>query len=88
MKKGFTLIELLVVVLIIAACTKEWFSVFEEEYMVDGDSLYKDDLGRVISPIGTYEIMEEKAPEGKGLKIHAYSLSSSFSMRDSALCST
>ena len=38
--------------------------LFEEEYMVDGDSLYKDDLGRVISPIGTYEIMEEKAPEG------------------------
>ena len=38
--------------------------LFEEEYRVDGDELYKDDLGRVISPIGTYEIMEEKAPEG------------------------
>lgn len=43
---------------------EDGFALFDDEYLVAGDALYKNSAGDATIPIGTFTVQETKAPEG------------------------
>ncbi|MDR2673147.1 MAG: hypothetical protein LBC35_07740 [Coriobacteriales bacterium] len=42
----------------------EGFALFDDDYLVGGDALYKNSAGDATIPIGTFTVQETKAPQG------------------------